>query len=254
MNTSAFAFVIACGLLIPSQAQQSHLGTDIPPCPPEVKAPMPDNMIRPLYPKEALRNGVAGTLVARVQIAPEGKTEDIVVLEGDPLFSKSAVAAIRKWRFHPMFTKGHPVETTYKIHVRFNPLLQEANSDVELESPQPDPCAMSELVKAHLRDSGNRVYRMSEPGVVAPKQIYAPEPEFSEKARKAKEQGAVALSLIVGTDGLPQDLAVACSSAPDLIDNAIEAVKLWRFAPGTKDGRPVPVAILVDVSFTLYND
>jgi len=41
-------------------------------------------------------------------------------------------------------------------------------------------------------------------GVSPPRQIYAPEPEFSEEARKAKYQGVCMLGLIVGTDGRPE--------------------------------------------------
>jgi TonB family protein len=96
------------------------------------------------------------------------------------------------------------------------------------------------------------VYRVSESqGVVAPKQVHAPEPEFSEKARKAKEQGTVTLSLIVGTDGKPRDVWVSCSSAPGLNKNALEAVKSWKFEPGTKDGKPVMVEIAVEIQFHL---
>ncbi|PYX49750.1 MAG: hypothetical protein DMG79_07795 [Acidobacteria bacterium] len=49
-------------------------------------------------------------------------------------------------------------------------------------------------------------------------------------------------------DGLPRDLKIACSSAPDLNDNAIAAVKKCKFAPATKDGTPVAVEIVVEVS------
>src|SRR5581483_9930523 len=43
-------------------------------------------------------------------------------------------------------------------------------------------------------------------GVTPPRQIYAPEPEFSEEARKAKYQGVCTLGLIVGTDGRPSNI------------------------------------------------
>jgi TonB family protein len=246
------ALLIACGLsVLPLRADQASLQSEIPLCAPEV--PLPDNMIRPKYPKDALRKGTAGQVEVRVTITADGKTKDPEVLEGEPEFGKSAVEGIRKWRFHPVSAKDHPVETTYKIHVRFNPLLQEANSDVEIEFPKPEPSpSLLALSKAYSADFGDQVHEASEPGVVAPKQLYAPEPEFSEEARREREQGTVTLFLIVGTDGLPRNVRVACSSsAPDLNKNALESVKRWKFAPGTIDGRPVPVALMVDVSFKL---
>ena len=48
-------------------------------------------------------------------------------------------------------------------------------------------------------------------GVSPPRQIYAPEPEFSEEARKAKYQGVCTLGLIVGTDGRPSNIRVLSS-------------------------------------------
>src|SRR5947209_12411347 len=37
-------------------------------------------------------------------------------------------------------------------------------------------------------------------GVSPPRPIYAPEPEFSEEARKAKYQGVVVMAIVVGAD------------------------------------------------------
>src|SRR5438105_10555705 len=55
---------------------------------------------------------------------------------------------------------------------------------------------------------GGGVFRIGG-GVSAPKATYAPDPEYSEEARKAKYQGTVVLSLIVGADGVPRDIRVA---------------------------------------------
>jgi TonB family protein len=250
------ALVIAGSVVLPLRAGQSIQQSNIPPCAQSLDDPAhyPDNMVHPKYPKDALRIGIQGKVALRAVIAPEGKVKDLAVLSGDPEFSQNALVAIRTWRFHPELRHGQPVETTYKIEVRFNPMLQEANSDVELESPLPESPPISSLAKPRRQDLGLEIYRMSEPGIVAPKQLYSPAPEFSEKARIEKQQGQVGIDLVVGADGLPRDLQIACSSAPDLNDNAIATVKHWKFAPATKDGKPVPVEILVDVSFRLYNN
>src|SRR2546423_6483136 len=49
---------------------------------------------------------------------------------------------------------------------------------------------------------GGGVFRVGG-GVSAPKGTYQPDPEYSEEARKAKDQGVCVLSLIVGPDGKP---------------------------------------------------
>ncbi len=98
---------------------------------------------------------------------------------------------------------------------------------------------------------GGGAYRVGG-GVRAPKPIFSPEPEFSEEARKNKWQGNVLLRVIVGSDGKTHEVAVLRSLGMGLDEKAMEAVRTWRFEPGTKDGAPVPVEINVEVNFHLY--
>jgi periplasmic protein TonB len=98
---------------------------------------------------------------------------------------------------------------------------------------------------------GGGVFRVGG-GVSAPKATYAPDPEYSEEARKAKYQGTCVLWLVVGPDGRPRDIKVARTLGLGLDEKAIEAVKTWKFEPAMKDGKPVAVQINVEVSFRLY--
>jgi len=98
---------------------------------------------------------------------------------------------------------------------------------------------------------GGGVFRVGG-GVSAPRVIFQPDPEYSEEARKAKYQGVCVLSLIVGPDGKPRDLKVSRSLGLGLDEKAIQAVNQWKFEPALKDGKPVAVAINVEVQFRLY--
>lgn len=89
-------------------------------------------------------------------------------------------------------------------------------------------------------------------GVSTPRAIYTPEPEFSEEARKAKYQGVVVLSGIIGVDGRVHNARVVRSLGMGLDEKALEVVKLWKFDPGKKDGRPVAVEMGLEISFNLY--
>jgi periplasmic protein TonB len=98
---------------------------------------------------------------------------------------------------------------------------------------------------------GGGAYRVGG-GVSAPKALYAPDPEYSEEARKAKYQGTVVLWLVVDAGGRPQQIRVQRSLGMGLDEKAIEAVKQWKFDPAKKDGQAVPVMINVEVNFRLY--
>jgi periplasmic protein TonB len=85
----------------------------------------------------------------------------------------------------------------------------------------------------------------------APVILYQVEPEFSEDARKAKLQGVVMLSGEVDTNGRLRNIRVTRGLGLGLEEKAIEAVKQWRFRPGTRDGKPVVSAAAIEVNFHL---
>ena len=98
---------------------------------------------------------------------------------------------------------------------------------------------------------GGGAYRVGG-GVSPPRVLHAPDPEFSDQARKAKYQGTVILWVIVGADGRTHDVRVLRSLGMGLDEKAIEAVRHWTFEPGRKDGIAVATEISVEVNFHLY--
>jgi len=98
---------------------------------------------------------------------------------------------------------------------------------------------------------GGGVYRVGG-GVSAPRAIYDPDPEYSEQARKAKFQGTVLLSAVIGADGKPRDLRVLRSLGMGLDQKALDAVGKWRFAPAMRNSQPVAVLVSIEVVFRLY--
>ena len=97
---------------------------------------------------------------------------------------------------------------------------------------------------------GGGAYRIGG-GVSAPTVLSKVEPEYSEEARKAKWQGTVVLSCVVDDQGRPQGLKIVRSLGLGLDQKAIEAVEKWRFKPGMKDGKAVPVMATIEVNFRL---
>ena len=102
-------------------------------------------------------------------------------------------------------------------------------------------------------DDESRVHRISSE-VTSPRLLRKVEPEYSEKARKAKLQGTVMLGMEVWEDGKPHNMRVLRSLGMGLDEKAVEAVRQWVFVPGKKDGQPVRVAVQVKVTFRLLVD
>ncbi len=89
-------------------------------------------------------------------------------------------------------------------------------------------------------------------GVSAPQLIFAPDPEFSDEARRAKYQGVCVVSLIVDAQGNPQRVQVVRHLGMGLDEKAVEAVKQYRFKAATLQGKPVPVEVNIEVNFRIY--
>ena len=88
--------------------------------------------------------------------------------------------------------------------------------------------------------------------VSAPIPIYKPEPPYSEQARKAKYQGTVVLWIIVTAQGNVSDAQVVKPLGMGLDQNAVNTVRTWKFKPAMRNGAPVPVKVMVEVSFRLF--
>ena len=90
-------------------------------------------------------------------------------------------------------------------------------------------------------------------GVTLPKATKQVHPEYTPEAKAQRIEGTVALNVVVKADGAVGDVQVTRSldSVYGLDTNAVKAMKLWQFAPGTKDGKPVAVRVAVEMNFTL---
>jgi TonB family protein len=98
---------------------------------------------------------------------------------------------------------------------------------------------------------GGNVYSLGG-GVTAPVPIVTPEAEFSDEARRNKYQGLCLISLIVDAHGNPQNPRVIRALGMGLDEKALDAIRRYKFKPGTKDGKPVAVVMTIEVDFRLF--
>ena len=90
-------------------------------------------------------------------------------------------------------------------------------------------------------------------GVISPDVIHEEKPQYTSEAMRAKVQGVVEVEAVVLPDGTVGQVQVVRSLDDrfGLDQKAIEAVKRWRFRPGTLLGKPIPVLVNIELTFTL---
>lgn len=100
--------------------------------------------------------------------------------------------------------------------------------------------------------AGNNCFGIS--GVDKPPvPIYQPQPEFSEEARRAKQQGMVGACMWVNSNGATSHIQIVQPLGFGLDEEAKKSLATWKFKPATKDGKAVTVSdVCVYVNFRMY--
>ena len=87
--------------------------------------------------------------------------------------------------------------------------------------------------------------------VKAPEKVSAPQPQYTEIARKARIQGVVIVQAIIDKQGNVTNVKVLKGLPMGLEEAAVDAIKQWKFKPATLNGRPVTVYYNLTVNFKL---
>ena len=88
-------------------------------------------------------------------------------------------------------------------------------------------------------------------GIKPPVAVFKLEPEYSEQARKARVQGTVVLEGVIDEKGQTHALKIRDGLGFGLDEQAIDAVKQWRFRPATRDGKPLAIVGTFYLTFRL---
>ena len=89
--------------------------TPPPAAPPPVAAPAPapqplvrkeykaSYRVEPQFPREALRKGTAGRVIAHVVVSPAGTVTEVRIIQANPprLFDREVIRALSQWKFNP---------------------------------------------------------------------------------------------------------------------------------------------------------
>lgn len=88
-------------------------------------------------------------------------------------------------------------------------------------------------------------------GVEPPRLLKEVRATYTDEARRANVTGEVNLEITIRRDGTVSDVRVLRGLRAGLNEQAIAAVRQWRFAPARMKGTPVDVIVEVSVEFTL---
>ncbi len=75
--------------------------------------------VTPIYPPEARRNHIQGTVLLKAVIGKDGAIHDLRVISGPPELTQAAVGAVQQWRYRPYMLKGEPVEVETTVSITF---------------------------------------------------------------------------------------------------------------------------------------
>jgi TonB family protein len=152
------------------------------------------------------------------------------------------------WTMNPVAPAQPAQEVTKNVPVPQDSAPQLSEADRSLACPAEDG-------QSSLTEDVHKIGGIVKP----PKPIRMVNATFTDEARRfAKKQHrksfeAISLvTLIVNTQGNPQDICVRKPAGFGLDGQAVKAVAQYKFEPATKDGSPVPVRIVVEVNFRLY--
>lgn len=89
-----------------------------------VGSTLPENFlihqVRPIYPKEAKRKRIQGTVRFDVEISKTGVVSEIHLKSGNPILVPAARDAVKQWLYAPTILNGEPVEVKTTIDINFN--------------------------------------------------------------------------------------------------------------------------------------
>jgi TonB family protein len=124
--------------------------------------------------------------------------------------------------------------------------LSQANPSDSQKPPAPSELVMATEALPKICSKTNPPPSCATP----PRVVSAPPARFSQQAG-TNIKGMCVLNVMVEPDGHTSHIRVVKGIDKDLDEEAIRAVKTWKFKPAMLNGKPVAVQIAVEVAFNL---
>lgn len=189
--------------------------------------------VNPVYPPDAARRQVEGTVVVRVLVDKNGAVSSAKALSGPPELMQATVDAMKQWRFEP---PEHPVTTELEMTYGLGPKActkgQKTNRGTVTFAPK----------FPAKSDHPGQLKILAE--------VDAPPPRYPLGAIDAGIEGDLDLFLTVDPGGDVVGARVMKSVDPLIDEAALVTVRTWKFkvTRGEQAGFPITLRYRLDCS------
>lgn len=76
--------------------------------------------VAPVYPLTARQLKVTGRVVVEAVVSESGGVSEVRPLTGNPILTKPAMEAVKKWKFKPFQAEGHPAAAVVTLSFEFD--------------------------------------------------------------------------------------------------------------------------------------
>lgn len=197
-----------------------------------------------VYPEEALRKGISGTVYISFVVDKEGNVQNVKMERGIPEFEKEAIRVVNsspKWE--PGIQRGHKVNVAFTVPVTFLLPANWEKQPLPADIQQPDDpvfFVVEEMPK--FQGSDFSTFR----------QYLAEHIVYPDEAKKKSISGTVYVQMVVTREGTVDHVKVIRGADPLLDKEALRVVMSSpEWEPGKQKGQNVNVAFTFPVVFTL---
>jgi TonB family protein len=206
---------------------------------PGIVSPRVVKHVYPSYTPETMRAGIEGAVYMEAVVLADGSVGEVRVTRSlEPGLDDQAVRTLEQWRFEPGRRDGVAVPVLIEMEMWFT------MRDGKLER-----------IAAVVPSTGWPPTGAVRPGsgVQSPRLVHEVKPSYTPAAMRAGIEGMVWMEAVVGPDGRVSDVRVTQSLDAEhgLDDQAVQALRQWRFAPGRRGDVPVSVVVEVQMSFVI---
>jgi TonB family protein len=199
----------------------------------------------PMFPVALVGEGITrGQAIIAISVSAEGKLTDWLVLGyTQKSLAQSCIEALKQWKMSPARLDGEPVPVQARLTFNFTV----------------DGAVISFNVINHfLYDryaalgDGRLEYRVHNAGEIdrVPARVSTPAPLYAAEAEKQGVRGKVLVHFYIDEQGVVRLPSVEAGAHPYLSEQAVAAVREWRFEPPTRYGRPVLIAASQEFDFS----